>query len=134
MIKFLGLFLIGASALANCANDYNSGLLEYNFASRHMELGAASYDLASTEAQKEEPNIEILCDHLLNSYSGFQTATNSLQRCRDSFAKAVKTCTGDNKLRAMQASNTCHETFQVSTENKRIVRENLRGICFTQDE
>lgn len=134
MKKILLLTLLGTFTYANCASDYNGGISEYNFAARHFEVGSLSFEAAAKESQKTEPNTEILCNHLLNAYSGFNTASDSLQRCRTLFTAAVKSCSGNDKLKAMQASNTCHDSYQVSNENKEIMRENLKGICFTQDE
>lgn len=134
MMKILILAALSYSALANCASDYNTGISEYNFAARHYELGSNDFEKAAEESKKEEPNTQVLCAHLLNAYSGFHTASDSLQRCRELFAAAVKSCTGDTKLQAMQASNTCHQSLQVSNENLNIMEQNIKGICFTQDE
>lgn len=134
MIKIALLTLLSTFTYANCASDYNGGIAEYNYASRHFDNGSIAYESAAEESKKEEPNTEILCDHLLNAYSGFNTASDSLQRCRDLFAAAVKTCTGNDKLKAMQASNTCHNSLQVSNDNKNVMIENIKGICFTQNE
>lgn len=134
-MKKLGLLLalISVNTFADCAGDYNNGVSEYNFGVRYSNYATEQYQLAVDESQKPDGSQEKLCEYLLNSYSGFNTSALSLVSCRDNFSKAVKSCSGDTKLKAMQASNLCHQNFQTSNENKGIVFQNIKTNCFSNE-
>ncbi|EQC47991.1 hypothetical protein [Bacteriovorax sp. Seq25_V] len=133
MKLFLALItLYSTTVFGDCGTSFNNGVNHYNFATTYFNTGVDEYNRAVEEASKPTPNFDIVCRNLLNSYAGFFTAKNSFKECRDNFAEAVKSCSGDNKLTAMKYSNVCYEALQTSLANINAVEGNIKGTCYTR--
>ena len=128
------LSVFSLSTFANCADDYNIGLNEYGFATRHFDKGSASYQAAVDNAGSNNPNMAIICKHLVDSVSGFYVANESYGNCAKAFGAATSSCSGSDSTSAANNKKICNGNKTIANDNEKVVRNSLKNSCFSGSE
>lgn len=121
-----------AQTYAGCADDFNSGLNEYNFGARYFAQGTSSYNRAVELSRTPNPDFLTVCNHLVDSVTGFSVATNSYAACSSDFSKAVSTCSGRDSIQASQNREVCLGNQNISNDNQTTLRTLLKNTCYVR--
>lgn len=131
MKKFIALCAITMSfnTFANCTEDFNKGISEYEFAMNYFDSGSSSYQAAVDESRGQGRR-SVICDHLVKSTTGFDVATKSFTNCTEAFNSAISSCSGQSSTVAGENKVVCSGNLDVASDNYRQVFLTLKRTCF----
>lgn len=128
------IYLISAFASLNIyANDcdfyFEHGTNHYNRGVNDANWGVEHFNVAVSESQNANPDMNLICSKLSNSANMFRSAERYYVQCYDSFAKAKEACSGENYRIASDNQMTCYNLETQERTNREMVEENYRKIC-----
>jgi len=131
MKKFIALCAItmSFSTFANCTEDFNTGISEYEFAMNYFDDGASSYQAAVDESRGQGRR-SIICAKLIKATTGFDVATKSFTNCTAAFDSAISSCSGQSSTVAGENKAVCSGNLGVAADNYRQVLITLKRTCF----
>jgi len=115
---------------ANCNDDFNGGITEYNFAAKYFERGVNAYNTAIELSQTANPDLTTICNHLVDAVTGFNVAADSYQGCLDFFTSATTSCSGDDSQSAIKNAEICQNNHSIAFDNGNVVRNILQNSCY----
>jgi len=123
--------LLSIQAHANCSEFFDSGISEYNFASRHFQNGMNAYNAAVEMSRSSNPNFLAICNKLVDSVSGFSVSKDSYTKCQEAFNGAVQSCANpEDRQLALSNYNVCTENKAIADDNFTTLRVLLKNTCF----
>ncbi len=121
---------LSTQSFATCADDFDNGFKEYDFAGSYFEKGTLSYNTAVELSRSNNPVFITICNHLVDSVSGFSVATDSYRNCSNSFNSAMSTCSGGDRTQAAQNKDVCVGNQGIASDNLVVLRRLLKNTCF----
>lgn len=132
IFAFFAFVLFSTHTHAKCADDFNSGLSEYHFASKYFQTGVAKYNKAVSLSGGNNPDFMKICNLLVDSVSGFSVALDSFNNCGDLFNRAATSCSGNDAVQAGDNRDVCIGNADISSDNHKTLRSLLSNTCFKQ--
>ncbi len=118
------------SSFATCNDDFNVGISEYNYAAGYFDKGINSYNTAVELSRSSNPVFLTICNHLVDSVTGFSVSTRSYGNCKTAFEGAMNSCTGQDKVQASQNREVCVGNEDIASDNLTTLRTLLKNTCF----
>jgi hypothetical protein len=132
MKKILVTLALGltVNSYATCADHFDTGITEYNFAARYFESGMNAYNEAVAMSRSSNPNFLAICNKLVDSVSGFSVAKNSYGTCESEFTTAIGVCSGQDSTQAAQNAEVCAGNKNIANDNLTTMLGLLRNTCY----
>lgn len=122
--------LFSFNTFANCSDDFNEGISEYQFAAKYFESGVNAYNKALELSQTGNADFLVICNLLVNSVSGFNVAKTSYGSCTSAFDRAISSCSGSDSDSARNNKEVCENNSSVASDNEGVLRNLLKNTCF----